>query len=445
MNYQTLLRKNNSSLYEAIKENIHEMPDFRPSETVNKMNKESQNNWKILCDELDAISYRKDHMAILEALNEGNNVDIDEYEVLREFVISYPGITWVLWTISDVILPLFISQWKNLPSVLSSLLEKIPMKTEYIAFLRDREGAKKFKNRIKEIDETILNRVIKEEYSKDLVGWSYWFMTYDLFSENFLITQWELFMIAIARLGDKRILFDVNEYMKENEFNIGIWHETFLLEGSIEQILHILSKGKQYNWFSLFISAIQLGRLDIIKHLRSIMPCTSSDLQIKEILQNALLTTNLLIIQLLFEDLVFSSHIKYIYPYFFVHIIVEDHQDIIAYLLSQPISDDIWKSLKDIAFTKRRNSIIEMIVNNKNIIWNDYDIKIAVAKNNVELVSIILNTSSYICGSYDISALRSAILSYNKSIVKILLFHPKMNIKKLEPRYLTMAEKLLQE
>lgn len=142
MDYQKLLYDSNPSLYEGIKDKIYLMPDVRPMETIKQMRQEKQDSWRLIIDNLDAISYRVDHMSVLDAINKEEFLDIDDYEIMKEFVISYPGLLWVMWIINpDLTIPLIISQRKNLPESFIPLLDKIHIKLEYIYYLRDIDTA----------------------------------------------------------------------------------------------------------------------------------------------------------------------------------------------------------------------------------------------------------------------------------------------------------------
>lgn len=451
MNYQKVIEQHNSKLYEAIQGTIHEMPDFRSSETVNKMKKvknngkwmtESQNNWRVLADELDAISYREDHMAVLNAFNKDQPIDINNYDCLREFVISYPGLLWVLWTISDAPLPLLISQWKNLPEALSSLLEKVTMKTEYIAYIRDLEIVDRFHNISSLVDESILDKLIKEEKSSDLIGWAYWIMGTDIFPRKTLT----FCVQAMARIGDMRLFNVYNDYRKKINMGLSSFLRIIIEEGFDEALMNILQEHNEDFDYRYYLStSIICGNIKTTQIILEYFPKPIDDRLITEMLNNTLYTRNLTMIKFLFNYSIFPSYTQHLKFRDIMPLIEEGQKEILKELLSFNISEKLWNEAKDLAISKGRGSIVKMISDHKNVMINDSDVMSSLLNNNMEALQVILNSPNYTCGIESINALRIAILGSNKPFIRFLLNHPKILKEKLEKRYLRMAEDLLKE
>lgn len=139
INYQEKIRQHDASLYEAIFPYIHEIPDFRPQETVKKMKgsyveekyiPEAQNNWRLIAEELEALGYKEEHQRLLDCITQN---DVKTFRIyflddllLYEFFQSYPGIIWLLRKISpeECTWALYLSQ--------NEYLDDIPMKQEYV-------------------------------------------------------------------------------------------------------------------------------------------------------------------------------------------------------------------------------------------------------------------------------------------------------------------------
>ena len=134
------------SFYEAILPYVKDMPDFRPKEVIERMKErpdlwieEKQNNWRLIVEELDAVTANKENFSLLEAINSGDINQIknysDEKDLLAEFFLSYPALTWLMMHVApeETIIPLLISQ--------GLYLEEIEMKEEYIPFISDEKTA----------------------------------------------------------------------------------------------------------------------------------------------------------------------------------------------------------------------------------------------------------------------------------------------------------------
>lgn len=442
MDYERILQRSNPLLYNTIKGKIGLMPDFRSMETVKQMRAESQNNWRVLVDVLDAISYREEHIFILEAFNEGRSIDIDEYEVLKEFVISYPGLLWVFWIVSNPLpLPLFISQWKNLPKPLSNLLEGIPLNTEHISYIRDLETASILCERMPSVNEEDLQKIIKKEESKNLIGWTYWYMAKNLFSWE----EWDIFMVATARMGNMRLYEEMSDYMKKHGMVLA-WMDIMIKEGFDEGLSSSIHDADKSILYHYYIESVGTGNISITRILRNNLPNPVNDLRIREILKSALKSRSLPMVKQVFSDSVFSYYTKYLLYRDIVGLVEEGYDEIIEYLLGFPIPDAVWQELKDSAISRRRSSILIIMLKSKRILLDSSDIQNLAFKNMIEALEEVIKNSDSFSEEYT-SILRAAILKGNRSMTKSLWNNPKMNKNKerLEGRYRRMAQELLKE
>ena len=135
------IREYDPDFYESIKPFVSSMPDFRPSKTMAQMIQEPQNNWRLILHELEALGYDEEAGKLLDIINRGDRKTVEEYirfrkDLIEDFVFSFPAITWLLMKTGDedVIYPLLIS--------VGMYLEEIPMKREYISFIKDEEIAR---------------------------------------------------------------------------------------------------------------------------------------------------------------------------------------------------------------------------------------------------------------------------------------------------------------
>lgn len=154
--HEKKIYEHDSSLYKEIKPHVNLIPDLRPQETIRRMKgeyvhgefiPEPQNNWKMIYDELVALGYREEYEEILQTINSGN-VDlilpyIENREIIREFFITYPALTWLMYHVSskETIKPLFISQGCDLPEHLFDLLDLDTITFSDIQYIRDEETA----------------------------------------------------------------------------------------------------------------------------------------------------------------------------------------------------------------------------------------------------------------------------------------------------------------
>ena len=104
---------------------MDKMPDFRPKETVEKMKRETQNNWRLLANELEAVNHNERHLSLLSLINTNKFklMDIDK-ERMEEFCFCYPGLMWCT-------LQLFEEQMVYVLLHHGIFLSHIPMKKEY--------------------------------------------------------------------------------------------------------------------------------------------------------------------------------------------------------------------------------------------------------------------------------------------------------------------------
>lgn len=93
------IREESPELYEAIKELVSFLPDFRPEETMKRMKQEPQNNWKLVETELQALSSREEDSLLMAAIYEGDlNIVkrfLDRKEFLEEFFLTYRALLWL--------------------------------------------------------------------------------------------------------------------------------------------------------------------------------------------------------------------------------------------------------------------------------------------------------------------------------------------------------------
>lgn len=142
--YENLVKEHDPSFYSIIQPYVSTLPDFRPQETIAKMKKEEQDNWRLIYDELMALGYDETSQEILEALNEENLETIEDFifkdeDKIKDFSFSYPALTWILHKAGNkkVIDPILVASGFHLKEVFSTSLSK---------YVRDEETAKKIVN-----------------------------------------------------------------------------------------------------------------------------------------------------------------------------------------------------------------------------------------------------------------------------------------------------------
>ena len=153
--YEKMIEENDPDLYSIIRPYVPLLPDIRPSETMKKMKKEEQNNWRIIYEELSALGNYPEHVEVIDAINSGDTKKVDPLytderrELIEEVIFSYPGLIWLMLHVSPekTILPIIVSQGRDLPDYFFFYLEKIPVNSFSVNYLRDKETASIFYSR----------------------------------------------------------------------------------------------------------------------------------------------------------------------------------------------------------------------------------------------------------------------------------------------------------
>lgn len=124
------------------------------------MKEEEHNNWRLICEELEAINHNEKHLDILRNINEGNPLDIDDDSAMKEFSFSYPGLVWLMMKIfpGPTMSSFLISQGLH--------LKEIEMQPEYIAYIRDLKTASKINK--------LYPSVYDENIVKQSIGRTFW-------------------------------------------------------------------------------------------------------------------------------------------------------------------------------------------------------------------------------------------------------------------------------
>lgn len=237
MNYAEEIRKHDTSFYEAIAPSIHKMPVFRPSNTLKQMRQESQNNWRLLYEEMDAITYNEKHMALLTSINNKNKdievssmVDVltimkslstlrlklrkwrrayqeESYtrEEIEGFFFSYPALSWCL-------LHIIASETMAGSLIYHGLfLSEIPMKKEYVSFIRSLHVAKE----LYALYPHLIN-LDDDEYRKlpntiESLGYIYWIYVADPKHRIFTV-------VYSAEIGEVYLEHTLNIVKKGNDY-----------------------------------------------------------------------------------------------------------------------------------------------------------------------------------------------------------------------------------
>lgn len=156
--YERILNEHDPQIYKAVLPYIPDVPDFRPQETIRRMRgtylneefiPEPQNNWRALVEELDALDYNEHHLTLLNAINSGDEKQIEPYieekrNIVSDFFFSYPVLTWLMSKVSskETIIPLFVSQGEELEEPFKSYLyQEIPLEPKDLLYIRDKTTA----------------------------------------------------------------------------------------------------------------------------------------------------------------------------------------------------------------------------------------------------------------------------------------------------------------
>ena len=168
---QRKVEEYNPFFYEEILPYVFLMPDFRPPETMRRMKAEKQDSWGRILNELEAVGYDEEHMAIIDMINSGSKKELEKWieseTIISEFIFSYPALVWLMLQVSprETIIPLLVSQGKY--------LKEIPIIKEDVAYIRNEKTAKKLRKLYPSLitDEEILNRGKRDFLEK---GYLYW-------------------------------------------------------------------------------------------------------------------------------------------------------------------------------------------------------------------------------------------------------------------------------
>lgn len=117
-NFEDLVKEHDENLYDAIKSYVNLMPDFRSQKTQERFKKEPQNHWRLIYNELYALSYdREEYQILVNMVNNNEAKKISQYihrypEIVSDFVFSYPALVWLMTRVSEreAIIPIIVSQ-----------------------------------------------------------------------------------------------------------------------------------------------------------------------------------------------------------------------------------------------------------------------------------------------------------------------------------------------
>lgn len=177
MFYEERIQQENPDLYQVIREYVPSLPDFRPLDTIKQMRAESQNNWKLIYNELETFSYRSDYLEIFHLLSHNERKKLlpffKETSLLEEFLHTYPALVWLLRYISPT-----ECTW-GFYIFFGIYLKDIPMEAEYILYIRDLKTAEKLYARDPNlVNSRWIKKIIIFHYHINdalLIGYLYWF------------------------------------------------------------------------------------------------------------------------------------------------------------------------------------------------------------------------------------------------------------------------------
>lgn len=217
------IKKDDSVLYGAILPHVDLMPDFRPQETVKRMQDEPQRNWSLLLHELESINSNEDHKRLLNAIN--GEDDIERFigsKVAEEFVFSYPGLSWIMLRISseENIVPLLISEGRY--------LEEIEMKPSYIQYIRDLATGLFF------------HHIISDDVRS--LGYHYWFLSTERTIEE-ITDEVDPYVIALSNDMNLVKIIAIQDTISDKNMN---YLALQILESS-------LNEGATFNTISTYL------------------------------------------------------------------------------------------------------------------------------------------------------------------------------------------------
>lgn len=250
MDYQKTIKEHDFIFYEAIFPYINEIPDMRPQQTLKKMKQESQNNWRLLCEELEAINHNELHLRILSFINEESSSFSFNNEILEEFIFSYPAITWCLCKIvcSDRMASLLIPH--------GLCLSFFEMKEDYLVYISSLETAQTFYDLFPNliITKNIIEALEEPNREQSLIGYIYWLLGSSPSSDIFLINRQHLDVSCPLQPYYPPLYLIIQE---------GIQHNNLAF---IDTLLSSM-KMTEEEILDLGCNALMLGKLDIAKNL----------------------------------------------------------------------------------------------------------------------------------------------------------------------------------
>lgn len=144
-NYENSVKNINPSFYRLISSSISNIPDIRPLETVRLMKNEEQNIWRIIYEELGALSNvqggeeDEERLLWIQMVNKKGIVEyIDEKrEVVDRFIEKYPIMFLVLLKSVNLLIPLLSSTRDEMLNSYDFLLDEIKLYKHEPLFMRN--------------------------------------------------------------------------------------------------------------------------------------------------------------------------------------------------------------------------------------------------------------------------------------------------------------------
>ena len=143
-----------------------------------QMRQEPQNNWRLILHELEALGYDEESSALVEDINRGDKGKIEKYlleerDLVERFFFSYPALTWLMVKVgNEMIFPLLVASWTSLSDALVASLKEVPMKSEYIHYIRNEETARDFSSSFPHLISRTSTFAIT---TRESGGWLYWY------------------------------------------------------------------------------------------------------------------------------------------------------------------------------------------------------------------------------------------------------------------------------
>lgn len=395
---------------------------------------EPQNNWKIVYEELLALACKKEFLDIIESINNGNPLDIENDSLMKEFSLSFPGLVWLLWKIMPkMIIPLLISQ--NL------YINEINMKAEYIIYIRDMKTAETIATLYPSLScaYSFVEKIEEKYETAKYVGWIYWMIAS---GKSFNCKELDYVERIICRRGHFELFKLILPYAK-NKDQLAT---NTLSYGYTEGLSYLCDSFDSLSFATLLNKSIAKKYLEATKILYE---------KIEHNIDGRFMRDTITRIIMVGDEGILSFFLsKEEFVDVFYSLSDNDLQDLIMIasiecieiLLSLPLSIDLWHHILKKCIETRKTDIVSLILRHKTFIMPHlYSIR-AVNFSDAKTLSIILNDPSYSSPERwdeDYMVIK-AILSGKKEILHVLMDHPKVNKSRLEERYLIMAKNLLQ-